>query len=318
MNKTVSATVIDYLTEDLPINGQRYALISIVGPHMPQKCDTWALKIRGFADSIESAKRLSAQIMKSDNDYDIYTVDVGKFFPLVVDPYEVKDIEYQNTQLNQLIKSYLENRQSANDMWHKRKNDMMKEAIREGQNQAELAARPEHPVAVLQRIRDFTQRQNELTEALENLKKDTMLAEEKFESFSNDEKELAMKELDSAIKDSIEESGVSTLTVDEIRNEITNTGKVSGESSLGDVIDKLKQAESELEEYTTVLGNTDANTSPNVHKSISEKISFLTQKIDKLKLELTNTELVNEFVNSNYTDSQWDNLSNQMSMGSNA
>lgn len=42
MSKTI-----DYLFEDPPITGQTYALVSIVGPHMPQKCDVWGLKIRG-------------------------------------------------------------------------------------------------------------------------------------------------------------------------------------------------------------------------------------------------------------------------------
>jgi hypothetical protein len=32
---------IDYLGEDEPIQSQKYALISIVGPHMKQKRDVW-------------------------------------------------------------------------------------------------------------------------------------------------------------------------------------------------------------------------------------------------------------------------------------
>ena len=110
VNKTI-----DYLSEDTPIPSQKYALITIVGPHMRQKCDIWGLKIRGVADSMENAKALAQRLMKRDKDYDIYTVDVGKFFPLNIKPTDVNNIEYQNEQLNQLMKTYMENRELAND-----------------------------------------------------------------------------------------------------------------------------------------------------------------------------------------------------------
>ena len=47
---------IDYLFEDPEIQNQKFALISIVGPNMKQKCDVWGLKIRGVSDTLEKAK----------------------------------------------------------------------------------------------------------------------------------------------------------------------------------------------------------------------------------------------------------------------
>ena len=44
---------IDYLFEDPPLATQKFALVSIVGPNMPQKCDIWGLKIRGVAGTID-------------------------------------------------------------------------------------------------------------------------------------------------------------------------------------------------------------------------------------------------------------------------
>lgn len=298
--------VIDYLSEDQPISGQRYALVSIVGPHMPQKCKVYALKIRGFSDTLEGAKSLSSKIMKYDTDYDIYTVDVGKFFPLDVDPLEVSDVEYQNTQLNELIKSYLQNRQSANDLWAKRKTEMMTLAIREGQNQEELASRPEHPVSVLGRIRNYKDSATNLREQLESLERDIQLAEEKFKLFTDGEREIAIRELDNAIAENTEHT-VDTLKIEDIRRELS-TVNISETTNVTDTLNRLKLAEGELAEYTRTLENTDPKGSPNVHKQISEKVSHLTQHIDKLKLDLTNSELVNEFVNQNYSGSQWSSL----------
>ena len=71
MSKENLENSIDYLFEDPPIPSQQYALISIVGPHMPQKCDVWGLKVRAVAGSIEEAKKLSQKILRVDNNYDI-------------------------------------------------------------------------------------------------------------------------------------------------------------------------------------------------------------------------------------------------------
>ena len=104
---------IDYLFEDPPVSGQNFALVSIVGPNLQQKCDVYGLKIRGVADSMDRARTMSQKLTKIDPDFDIYTVEVGKFFPLDVNPMELQNVEYQNTQLNELVKNYLENRENV-------------------------------------------------------------------------------------------------------------------------------------------------------------------------------------------------------------
>ncbi len=119
---------IDYLSEDPEIPGQKFALISIVGPHMPQKCDVWGLKIKGIEKDLERAKKMAENFQKIDNDYDIYIVEVGKFFPLDITSDKINDVVYQNKELNNLMKSYKENRLYAEDEWSKRKNEMLEKA----------------------------------------------------------------------------------------------------------------------------------------------------------------------------------------------
>lgn len=225
------STPIDYLVEDQPIHSQKYALISIIGPHMKQKCDIWGLKVRGVCDSLEAAKTLTKKIMKYDKDYDIYTVDVGKFFPLTVEPYDVADIEYENDQLNALVKNYLENKEKANEHWNKRKNEMMKDALREGQqeNQVELSNKKEHPVAVLQRLNDFNSKLQSLQEEINDLNEKKLLTKEKYDSYTPEERELANAELTKAIENVTSENIVETTnekTVEEIRKEIMNELRV--------------------------------------------------------------------------------------------
>lgn len=212
--------VIDYLSEDMPISNQKYALISIVGPNMKQKCDVWGLKVRGVAESLETAKTLTKKIMRVDKDFDIYTVDVGKFFPLAVEPYDISNIEYENEQLNDLVKNYLENKEKANEQWHSRKQEMMKDAIREGnlESQKELANKKEHPIAVLQRLQAFNTKRQELQEQMDELTINVELTKTKYDSYTESEKDFAENELKKTIDNNVEK--IIEPTIEEIRNEI--------------------------------------------------------------------------------------------------
>lgn len=304
---------IDYLIEDPPVPSQKYALISIVGPHMRQKCDVWGLKIRGVADSLESAKALTKRIMKLDKDYDIYTVDVGKFFPLAVEPYDVSNVEYENQQLNELIKSYLENKEKANEHWHHRKQEMMKEAIREGkaEGQRELADKKEHPIAVLQRIENFETKLKEETEILESLKEDLQLAREKYDSYTEEERALADAELRSAIENNVEPTlpEEKQLTIEEIRNEIMQEMKdESAQNNVEDTLVNLKSLEDEIKELESTLSLIDKENSPSVHNTLDKQLSNLKENYSSLKLKLNTGNAVNSYINSNYTDGKHDSL----------
>lgn len=301
---------IDYLTEDQPIPSQKYALISIVGPHMRQKCDVWGLKIRGVADSLESAKALSKRIMRMDKDYDIYTVDVGKFFPLNVEPYDVSNVEYENQQLNDLIKNYLENREKANEHWHNRKQEMMKEAIREGQadGQRELANKKEHPIAVLQRIKNFEDKIKQESEQLESLKEDLRLSKEKYESYTQEERDMADNELKKAIEDNVDVkvSEEKDLTIEEIRKDLLTSSVESND--VEDILEKLKSLESEINEVENTLNTVNKQTSPSVFNTLNNKLNYLRDKYDSFKEQLNNKNLVNNYINNNYTEGKHDSL----------
>lgn len=308
--------VIDYLSEDPVINGQKFALVSIVGPHMPQKCDVWAIKVRGIAESLDRARSMSQRLMKIDQDYDIYTVEVGKFFPIAVEPHEVADVEYQNEQLNTLIKNYLENRDAANELWHKRKNEMIKEAVREGKNQEELANKPEHPIAVLQRINNFEKSIEEIKENLLSLQKDLTLSKEKYESYTEEERKIAENELKNAVENNITESATSSanaeISLTDIRNQVISdvTGESSKEqmSEIEKIISQIKLNEVELDELQQLRTTLDETSSPNVYKRTLQNIKSIEEQNNKLKERLNDKEMVNSFINSNYSNSSYEYL----------
>ena len=303
---------IDYLVEDQPIPNQKYALISIVGPNMRQKCDVWGLKVRGVADSLDSAKILTKKIMKYDKDYDIYTVDIGKFFPLAVEPYDVSNVEYENEQLNALVKNYLENKEKANEHWHQRKQEMMKEAIREGQveGQKELASKPEHPIAVLQRIKNFETSINETNEKLESLRSDLQLSKDKFNAYTQEERDLADAELKKAIENNVETSATveGQKSIEDIRNEIMYELQEEESQNIDAILTEIKTVDNDIQEIENNLNIINKETAPSVFNTLTEKLNKLQISRENLKQKLNQSDSVNNFINSNYNEGAHDGL----------
>ena len=297
---------IDFLFEDPEIPSQKYALISIVGPHMKQKCNVWGLKIRGVADTIDAAKNLCKRLLRIDNNYDIYTVEVGKFFPLNVDPLQIDNIEYQNDQLNTLIKSYLENKNNANELWHKRKIEMIEEAINEGKNQSEFANKPEHPIAVLQRIRNYEDAIIEAEKSLQSLRNDLEKAQDKFNNYTQDERELALKEFDSAKVVAQEEP--KSFSVEEIRGEIEkeiNNINIEETLPIEETLNRMKLLEEELVELQSLKNSLSSSSTPKVYDKIQKTISNVESELKTLKVKLNDSNSVNNYINNNYQNSQY-------------
>jgi hypothetical protein len=265
---------IDYLFEDPPISNQQYALVSIVGPNMPQKCDTWGLKIRGTTDTLEKAKTMCQKILKIDNNYDIYTVEVGKFFPLVVEPHQIQDIEYQNQQLNTLIKSYLENREIANEQWHSRKNEMVQEAIKEGKSTEKPK---EHPISIMQQIYLQNEDIQKAQEKVNNLK-------EKLNSnYTEVEREEANVEFNKILKNTLQ-------TIKEGDEE--GSEEVHEISEVNDILERIKNLELERENLQ------------NKEEIDNKEIESLNIQIKLLKDRLSDPDVINEYINTNYKNPQ--------------
>jgi vancomycin resistance protein YoaR len=189
---------LDYLSEDPVIPSEAYSLITIIGPHMPQKCSVWGLKIRGTAGTKEEAIEKSKRLHKLDPDYDIYTVDTGKFFPLVVDPSANIQTEYANNELNNLLKSYNKSRQDANDEWHANKNKMLQEAAREGKEGVEKKA-----IISFVTIKTLEEKIKASQEEARKLEESLREYKEEFEKYTEEEREEARREFDENVSKNI-------------------------------------------------------------------------------------------------------------------
>lgn len=114
------------LEQDMTIvPGQLYALISLVGPELPQRNEKFGLKIRGVFNTREEAANHAKRLQKEDATFDIYVVDMYKWLLIPPDREKIDDVHYQNEKLEEIMSKYRENQRMAAAMFEKRKKDMM-------------------------------------------------------------------------------------------------------------------------------------------------------------------------------------------------
>ena len=111
----------DFLT----VPGQVYALISLVGPDLPQKADKFGLKIRGCFATKDEASVHAKRLQKEDPMVDIYVVDMYKWLLIPPDRDQIEDTHYQNEKLEEIMTKYRQNQREAASHFEKRKRDMM-------------------------------------------------------------------------------------------------------------------------------------------------------------------------------------------------
>lgn len=194
----------DNLPEDLPIKGQKFALLSIVGPHVKAKTDVWGVKIRGVVEDMNGVEKLVNEIKQYDNKFDIYAVEVGKFVPLNISPDQVQDMKYLDDQLNELVGTYFKEHKDA-EIYNK-------------QLHSQRLSNPKHDISECRKIFakiDFTKKYIEerkkqiasLEETLEN-------AEKKFETFPEEERQQVIENYNSEKIDSMIEDNKDEFSTD--------------------------------------------------------------------------------------------------------
>ena len=83
------------------------------------------LKIRGTYSSHEEAVSRSKKLQSNDKIHNIFVGEVGKWLPWDPEPSKVKEQEYAQPELNNLMKKYSEN-EEARESHHRERKDRMK------------------------------------------------------------------------------------------------------------------------------------------------------------------------------------------------
>ena len=127
----------DYLTEDtiLP-EGQKFICISFLSDST-KKSSLRGIKLRGAFDTIEKASEHAKKLQSIDPAFNVFVGEMGKWLPFDPDPNnseKVKDSEYANQQLNQMMKAYQENQEKAKMFHEYRKNEKIRQNIQDNLN----------------------------------------------------------------------------------------------------------------------------------------------------------------------------------------
>lgn len=289
---------IDYLPADKPIAGQNLVLVSIVGPENSKgnKCDVWAVKVRGVANSKEQAEKMTEKIMKYDNKFDILSLDVGKFFPVGFDMADLDQdkIIYQNDKMNALMKDYLETREKA-DLHHQERLNRArnKQLLKEEQTKLNDPTRKEHPVAIVQRIEELEKNIKELEQEI--IDKNLMLknARTKLTDFTDTEKQEALFEVEQSIKQTSKNDINAQKTLEKLREELT---KDLTEEQVYEAQNYNEIKIKDLKEKVLELNKTKTNVPQNVVGLIDSEIDNIIAKIK----ELENENDVKNYINKHY------------------
>lgn len=114
------------LEQDLTtVPGQLFALISLVGPDLPQKNEKFGLKIRGCFQTKDEAAAHAKRLQKEDGTFDIYVVDMYKWLLIPPNRDAIEDVHYQEEKLEEIMSKYRESQRAAAAMFEKRKKDMI-------------------------------------------------------------------------------------------------------------------------------------------------------------------------------------------------
>ena len=155
----------------------------------------------------------------------------------------------------------------------------------------------------------------EIRENLSSVQKDLELSKEKYSQYTDEERQIAENELKNAVEQNIEtvDTNESSLSLQEIRTQIISdvTGETSKEEKsieIEKIMSQLNINESELKELNDFKRSIDQSASPNVYKRTLENIKNVEGEISKLKERLMDKEMVNNFINSNYSTSEYDYL----------
>lgn len=138
-------TVVDHLEEDLIVlPGQRFALVSFVGPASRQKTDQCGMKIRGVFATKEEATAHVRRLQQFDPLFDVFMLEVGKWVCVPPDIEKIEDVQYQEKYLQDLISGYKTSQEEAKRHFLERKQAVMEHGLDANLEPGERIAPPEN------------------------------------------------------------------------------------------------------------------------------------------------------------------------------
>jgi hypothetical protein len=122
---------VDYLTEDtlLP-KDQKFICMSFL-TDKDNKTSLSGIKLRGAFNTYDEACEHAKKLQSIDQYFNVFVGEMGKWLPFDPNPDSevVKDSQYANTELNTMMKTYLENQEKAKVFHEQRKQELIRQNV---------------------------------------------------------------------------------------------------------------------------------------------------------------------------------------------
>jgi Family of unknown function (DUF5832) len=230
---TKQEDVVDYLSEDDQLAGQKYVCLSMLSLSKwrtdqqrtdaiktickkdgfdldisTKVIDAWSefeeskrgLKIRGVYGSYGDAKKRSEFLQRTHKNHNIAISSVGMWVPFDPDPEKIADQNYMENELNQLKEGYMQNREKGKEHFEEQKAQKAQRARIEGSKwgQEQLLNRKETKQEIEYRVKLAEEDINQYNEKIEQAKSVLKQAQDKLE-YIKDHPELILEEEESPI-----------------------------------------------------------------------------------------------------------------------
>jgi hypothetical protein len=171
------------------------------------------LKIRGVYDTQREANVRAQILRKKDPSFNVFVGQVGYWLPWDPEAEAVQEQEYQEGQLNELVKKYKENLSCKDDLYEQEKNEKIEKAKKEI-NAKKEALKKEN---VESTISETTE------EDVKNIEKLREIVDESDKAYYDNLKKN-IQEIDSEKKNEDEDEDIPELIPDDSENKNETTG----------------------------------------------------------------------------------------------
>jgi hypothetical protein len=117
--------------DHVTVPGQRYALVSFVGPDnaLRQKNEQLGMKIRGCFATMDEARDHAKELMEQDSLVDIFVVEMYQWALIPPDQASMQSVEYKDKLLDELMKGHVRNQKQARALFEQRKQAILAEGL---------------------------------------------------------------------------------------------------------------------------------------------------------------------------------------------
>jgi hypothetical protein len=106
------------------MNGQNYALISIVSPGGNQKAENVCIKIKGVFNTLDEANKHASILQGLNDTFDIFVVEMYSWLLVPPDPTLIEQ-KFLDSKLNEIIGGHRESQLKAKGYFEERKRELM-------------------------------------------------------------------------------------------------------------------------------------------------------------------------------------------------